>query len=326
MVLIGHFIGHVVAVLGHLGVEMFFVLSGRLMAQILFVERFPLREFYRRRIARIFPALTAFIVISYLVFRADPYLGARLKLAIASQVLIYNYVGALGHRSPVFDHIWSLCVEEHSYILLAILAWAVRRCRLDIRPVLLIAALCSMFDGIFSEMFLRQNWFTAYWRTDAHISSILISAWLFLTLRNVGERVPSWLAPICTLVGMSVFVAGAPDCVYLTIGTTFLAIATATLDFAWTSFRSVLSARALTTAGALSFSVYLWQQPFYQIAVWKLRLPAGSAAFWVVPAIACGLVSYYLVERPSRRWLNSLNLAGLWRQPVLETARMPAGR
>ncbi len=304
---------------------MFFVLSGRLMAQILFVERFPLREFYRRRIARIFPAMIAFLVVSYLVFRSDPYLGARLKLAIASQVLVYNYVGAAGHRSPVFDHIWSLCIEEHSYILLAILAWAVRLGRIALRPTLLVAAALSMCDGVFSEVILRQNWFTDYWRTDSHIASILISAWLFLTLRDVGDRVPTWLSPICAALGMSVFALGAPDYVDLTLGTTFLALAIASMDFAWIGFRSVLSGRALTVAGALSYSVYLWQQPFYQIAVWKLRLPPGSAVLWVIPAIVCGVMSYFIVEKPSRRWLNSLDLPVLRRQPVLKAAGTAAG-
>ena len=316
VVLLGHFVGNVFVAVGHLGVEMFFVLSGRLMAQILFVERFPLREFYRRRIARIFPAMIAFIAISYLLFRNDPFLGARLKLAIAAQGLVYNYVGAAGHRSPVFDHIWSLCIEEHSYILLAILAWIARQGRIRIRPTLLIAAALSMLDGVLSEVLLRQDWWTAYWRTDTHIASILISAWLFLTLRDAGTRVPAWLSPICAMLGALSFANELPEYVSLTLGTVLLAAAIATLDHAWAGYRAALSARALTMAGALSYSVYLWQQPFYQIAVWKLRLPPAQAVPWIVPAIACGVLSYRFVETPSRRWVNRLDLPFLRQRPV----------
>lgn len=315
VVLAGHFLGNILLALGHLGVEMFFVLSGRLMAQILFVEQFPLREFYRRRIARILPAMTAFIAISLVVFHYDPYLGARLKLAIASQALVYNFVGAAGHRSPVFDHVWSLCIEEHSYILLAILAWMVRRGRMTLRPALLVIAALSMLDGIFSELVLRQGWFTAYWRTDAHIASIVVSAWLFLTLRD-RRPVPAWISPASGVLGISTFANGTPEYLYVTVGTSLLAIAVATLDTTWSGIRAILSMRVLTMAGTLSYSVYLWQQPFYQIAVWKLRLPPGWAVCFLIPAVACGIMSYVLVERPCRRWLNSLDLPMVPRRPV----------
>ena len=315
VVLLGHFVGDVVLVLGHLGVEMFFVLSGRLMAQILFVERFPLREFYRRRVARILPAMTAFLVIGLVVFHHDRFMGARWRFAAASQLLVYNYVGAAGHRAPVFDHIWSLCIEEHSYILLAMLAWLVRRGRVRLRPALLLAAALSMIDGVWSEVVLRQDWYADYWRTDTHIASILLSAWVFLTLRDPGRRVPGWLSPLCAVLGAASFAKIMPAAVQLTLGTAFLALAIGSIDRAWTIVRTVLSARILTIAGVLSYSIYLWQQPFYQIAVWQLRLPPIEAALWVIPAVACGVASYVLVERPSRRWLNSLELPFPRRSP-----------
>src|SRR5262249_7449032 len=47
---------------GRMGVELFFVLSGRLMAEILFVRRFPIPAFFRRRIARVWPALFVFVI------------------------------------------------------------------------------------------------------------------------------------------------------------------------------------------------------------------------------------------------------------------------
>jgi peptidoglycan/LPS O-acetylase OafA/YrhL len=57
-VLVAHF-GHLEATnLGEFGVELFFVLSGLLMARILYEQRMPIREFYRRRIARIFRCST----------------------------------------------------------------------------------------------------------------------------------------------------------------------------------------------------------------------------------------------------------------------------
>ncbi|TIU24619.1 MAG: acyltransferase, partial [Mesorhizobium sp.] len=61
LVLIGHFFPVPGINLGVLGVEFFFVLSGRLMGEILFIERFPLKKFFKRRFSRIYPALLVFV-------------------------------------------------------------------------------------------------------------------------------------------------------------------------------------------------------------------------------------------------------------------------
>jgi hypothetical protein len=46
-------------------------------------------------------------------------------------------------------------------------------------------------------------------------------------------------------------------------------------------------------------SLYLWQQPFYQL---KDTIPVE----WLMPAVAvCGLLSFYAVEKPMRTYLNA---------------------
>ena len=51
---------------GRFGVDVFFVLSGLLMSNILFVKRTPLKIFYVRRISRIFPVFFVFVITVYL--------------------------------------------------------------------------------------------------------------------------------------------------------------------------------------------------------------------------------------------------------------------
>src|ERR1700722_3943799 len=65
-VLIGHFFLRNFNI-AQLGVELFFVLSGRLMAEILFIEGTALPKFYRRRFSRIFPAMTCFVLLIFVV-------------------------------------------------------------------------------------------------------------------------------------------------------------------------------------------------------------------------------------------------------------------
>lgn len=70
----------------------------------------------------------------------------------------------------------------------------------------------------------------------------------------------------------------------------------------------ILSLRVLTFFGLVSFSIYLWQQPFYILAALHGGQVGGKLAYPLMfaAALGAGLVSYYLVEDPLRRRLNSL--------------------
>ena len=65
MVLISHFLGDLGSY-GRMGVDVFFVLSGLLMANILFVKRMPLSKFYKRRFSRVFPVFLSIYYLSLL--------------------------------------------------------------------------------------------------------------------------------------------------------------------------------------------------------------------------------------------------------------------
>ena len=64
--------------------------------------------------------------------------------------------------------------------------------------------------------------------------------------------------------------------------------------------RKVLSNSIVRYFGLWSYSIYLWQQLFYENA-W--RFPGGKFTA-VILAILTGVVSYYFLEQPVRRWIN----------------------
>ena len=111
---------------GRVGVELFFVLSGRLMADLLFVRQTPIPTFFQRRFTRVLPLSLLFVFTAWIAFPPGPlYLPDR--AALASLGMVVNYTAQIGISAPVTDHYWSLCVEEHSYLALALLALALRR-------------------------------------------------------------------------------------------------------------------------------------------------------------------------------------------------------
>jgi peptidoglycan/LPS O-acetylase OafA/YrhL len=324
-VLIGHFVGLRELKIGPLGVDLFFVLSGRLMAEILFVERFPLKRFYARRFSRIFPAMLAFVLIIFVVLLKSPLMFKPPFLATAL-TFTYNYVAAIGHhRADALDHLWSLCVEEHAYVLLGLIALLSRVRRIPVALIIGGLAVASMLDGVVSSL-LGQDWFDAYWRTDTHVASVLVAAALYLATRRMGgleaSTVAPWLSPLCLAMGAAFFGAAFSYRLSYTAGTTLLAVAVCTLDVAPAWMRALLSNRVLTWIGVLSYSIYLWQQPFY--AATALEPPSlGRTLALLAGAIAAGAASFYLLEQPARQFLNRVLAGG--RSRTADLAVSPAG-
>jgi peptidoglycan/LPS O-acetylase OafA/YrhL len=286
MVIFSHFGPNMPVNTGRLGVELFFVLSGRLMAEILFVRRAPLRSFFVRRFTRVYPALAAFATIMFLTAQlrnGDPslyqYLSAVSFTANYSQVVI--------GRSPVLDHIWSLCIEEHIYILLGSLAFAQRKWSLPVpRTIAILALGAIVWGGVLS---LRGfDYYHVYWRSEVRGASILIGALAYLQLR---ERMPPWLeanpVPLLALA-LVMNVDGVPGPIKYSCGTVALAVALLSVEQSTGRVKTMLSNHALRTVGLISYSLYLWQQPFYK---------AGGGVIYLAAAVICAVASYAIIER-----------------------------
>ncbi|HEX4142746.1 MAG TPA: acyltransferase [Pirellulales bacterium] len=112
---------------GNLGVDLFFVLSGFLITGILFDAKGSshyFRNFYLRRALRIYPLYYGVLLVALVALPL--LLGARYQLfpeARADQASLWLYVAnfLMGFRNEwclgSFRHFWSLCVEEHFYLL-----------------------------------------------------------------------------------------------------------------------------------------------------------------------------------------------------------------
>ena len=301
LVLIGHFFPVPGINLGVLGVEFFFVLSGRLMGEILFIERFPLKKFFKRRFSRIYPALVVF-VIAAMIGLAGTFIMFKWKAALTALTFTYNYAGIFINRAGALDHIWSLCVEEHSYILLALISVIVTG-RANVVRLLTLLALLAMANGAISYGLLGMSYETSYWRTDVHIASILLSA--AICLLKADGRLPAFLksqhvALAAAAGGVLLFLNPVPTPIHYLVGVPLLALAVNTLEFDGSYLTDLLSSRPMVMLGLWSYSLYLWQQPFY-----KFVDERGSAPVPMLAAVfGCALASYYIVEKPARGWLN----------------------
>lgn len=120
---------HGVGRYGWMGVDLFFVLSGYLIGSQLLkpyrvAERPSLREFYRRRAYRILPAY----LVVLLLYVAWPAWREAAMLPPLWQMLTFTSNLFFDPHHRAFSHSWSLCVEEHFYLVLPLLVlWMMRR-------------------------------------------------------------------------------------------------------------------------------------------------------------------------------------------------------
>lgn len=301
-VLLGHFAPNPFVNTGRLGVELFFVLSGRLMAEILFLRATPLLRFFQRRIARVWPAFVVFVVVAWAVSLNTTTFRISGLDAAAALTFTANYRGVLGHRTPFLDHVWSLCIEEHTYFFLALLALAARRRWVTPAVACLVAAGLCIADGVASTILAHQDYYVAYWRTDVRAASILLAAGVFVLSREHAawlRRLPNHAPLALAAVGCALNFERVPDPVKYSLGTLCLAVAVCLVDRVPSFGTRILEHELFVRLGILSFSCYLWQQPFYQAS--KHGLPTWVALLGVA---CCTLTSYFIVERPARDLLN----------------------
>ena len=294
LLMFGHFGPTATHSMGRLGVEFFFVLSGRLMAQLLFIEQMGLAQFYVRRFSRVFPALWLFAA-SALV--ASPILGhPRIEPRDFFHAVTFTINYTEAPRSMA--HLWSLCVEEHSYVILSVVAIVSRQ--LGLRPIALLSALAlaCMANGAVQTWLLGYEYHDVYWRTDTRAASIFVSAAIFLSVQSGIVSFGGLTALAVAALGIFLNVSeDVPDPIKYSLGTICLAIGVASV----TKYPEIV-ARAFRNKGVLafglwSFSIYLWQQPFAHQEL--------DRALYVAVALACGLLSFYFFENPIRGFINS---------------------
>ena len=276
---------------GRAGVEVFFALSGTLIGRQLFVDTMPLREFALRRAARLLPAMWIFIVAAALLFGAA---GGALWLDLAG---LANFTA-----NPVpLQHLWSVSLELQGYLLLALLAFASRRTGLP-APALLLVATAVAWASAGVEHLRHADGYELYWWPPFRLTAMLLAA--AFTTRFAAGAVPHgrWFG--WALLGLALQAHAVPDIVKYTLGSAALAHAAAALAVqrgGWLA--RWLSSRPLVWLGAVSYSIYLWQQPVYHLQplpgvlniALAIALGALAHRFWDGPA-------HHAARRLLSRW------------------------
>ena len=320
---------------GFAGVDVFFVLSGYLISQLVMRAladgTFRFREFFVRRLVRLGPALAIVLVgcwaAGWLTLLPVEYaqLGAHIAAGagFVANIVFWQESGAYfdaGAASKPLLHLWSLGVEEQFYLVWPLCLAAAWRWRVPLLPVVLALGAVSFAINLATvgthpaaAFYLP---FARFWELAAGGALACLAfgpasdarlrrpSWL----SRAADHVPSWLPSISSaaglaLLGASMAVLGGRAVpgwwAVLPVAGAVLLIAAG--ERSWVN-RVVLSHPALTFVGVISYPLYLWHWP---ILTFTRIVTSREPAPLVIAAAAGGSVllawlTYRFVEQPAQ--------------------------
>jgi peptidoglycan/LPS O-acetylase OafA/YrhL len=297
---------------GYIGVDIFFVISGFVITQLLLRETnatgtISLKSFYERRIKRILPAV-AFAIIGTLllsVFALSPFgeqqqvaQTARASSFFAANFYFYLQDSYWALAENPLRHLWSLAVEEQFYIFFPVLLLALNKLKIRINSRLSVAILIviSIISFVISyllsigEQILPKPELFAFFGTPWRMWEFLAGSLIALA-PSTRIAVKSIAAPLSAIsIAAIAWSAISFDSYTPFPGSAALipVLATTALIYLGTQsnlLTKLLSARPLIAVGDISYSWYLWHWPLIVFA--HRVFPASE----VIAPISAALIS-----------------------------------
>jgi peptidoglycan/LPS O-acetylase OafA/YrhL len=343
---------------GFLGVDIFFVLSGFLITDLLVTRydtlgRLDLRDFWTRRARRLLPALAVMlVVVTAAASVIEPTQEVSLRPALLAAVTYTsNWYQILHHVSyfaafsqltapAPLDHLWSLAIEEQFYLLWPLILWFLlfrlngRRSRVTV--ILLAAAASALVMAL--QYTPGGDPSGVYYGTDTHASALLIGAALALAypLASLGSLPAAQTKRLdaAGVAGLAVLAwaighfSGNDPAVY-PVGLIVAALAAACLVAAAAGngvIAVITSLPPLRWVGVRSYGMYLWHWPVIALAAALAGSGPTSAWTWLIETgvtIALAAASWRFIETPILQ--NGLRTTiRHWRQQLADIRTRPA--
>jgi peptidoglycan/LPS O-acetylase OafA/YrhL len=304
---------------GFTGVDVFFVISGFLITQIIAGEiaagTFSVIGFYDRRMRRILPALLTMLACvllagKFLLMPGDYASLASSSAAAAFGASNFYFLAHTGYFDQVAEllpllHSWSLAVEEQFYLVwpLLLLGLAAVGSRSALAAILAVIVTVGCAASI---VYFHIDPKSAFYMALPRAWELALGALLAFL-----PALPVLAGEVAAVVGLSLIGAGffvvaswrfpGPSALYPCVGAALVI---------WPRAQITISGRLLgllAPIGLISYSLYLWHWPiwvYFRIYLEGGNPSAAQAMALATVSIAISALSYRYVERPFRkpRW------------------------
>jgi peptidoglycan/LPS O-acetylase OafA/YrhL len=286
--------------LGYSGVTTFFVISGFLITKLLLKERtrtshIDLGRFYRRRAARILPVALFYILVVLLV--------AKVTVGQAVYALTFTTTYFFDQAATPLQQLWSLSVEEQFYLLWPLAMFlGVRTAKRYCWAVMIASPVVRIL--------LKYHGYRQYSHLAPAIGDSLAAGCLLAFYEgHVTAFARKYLISLPAFMTLCMATAVATCFIYwrdvVVLWGAVSCMIALTISAAIERKDDILNKGFLVWTGLLSYSLYLWQQPFL---VFDGPLNYFSARILMTFLLAC--LSYQLIEQPALRRFNRFKLEG----------------
>ncbi len=322
---------------GWVGVQLFFVLSGFLITGILIDEKgapHQIRNFYARRVLRIFPLYYSALFLLFVVFPALGWFVSALGTNSDKQIWYWTFLAnwsipIVGGPGKV-SHFWSLAVEEQFYLVWPFVVISFSNRNLVKFCLALIVSAFFIRAAMISYDFEFAHW-RAYEFTFARWDALACGALLAIGVRRVDlhEILLRFARPVFAIALVYVVIATAGLHGYEAVEKKALGVLNQTMSailfagliyFAITPTQTssmgqrLLSSAPLRNIGKYSYAIYVVHYPVALIVQnwWEKNLQQYQLTFSTpsmlvrvvlvfIISYALALCSWYVIEQPCLR-------------------------
>jgi peptidoglycan/LPS O-acetylase OafA/YrhL len=298
----------------NIGVDIFFLLSGFLITYILLEEKkkyknISIGNFIVRRSLRIWPLY--FFLIGITPFLVQ-WVGANTPNYLANLFFLGNFdtIRTEAWTYP-FGHFWSICVEEHFYLIWPFIIYLVPKKHLISTIAIIIVS--SILFRIYCVQTMAHPWFSLYLNTLCKVDVLVIGAlgayfysekpFIFKLNRLVRVSLFALLILSLSIESMlnwdTMFLAAFRKFFYLGFFILLL------MDYNFNpTFKHLLPKKSIIHYfGKISFGIYMYSNMLLEVVVKKIMWPYQINNVWVFFGITIALsiiipiISYELMEK-----------------------------